>query len=102
MLCFCRKPTKRCKISPFLFPLQLMNLAINGFGRIGRQALRIILEKHPDINVVLINDLTDPATLAHLFEFDSSYGIYAGGDVSSTEDSIVIKGKSIKITALKD
>jgi homoserine dehydrogenase len=37
-----------------------MNIAINGFGRIGRQALRIILEKHPDLNVVLINDLTDP------------------------------------------
>ncbi len=36
-----------------------MNIAINGFGRIGRQALRIILEKHPDLNVVLINDLTD-------------------------------------------
>ncbi len=79
-----------------------MNLAINGFGRIGRQALRIILDKHPDINVVLINDLTDTATLAHLFEFDSSYGIYAGGDVSATADSIVIKGKSIKITASKD
>ncbi len=53
-----------------------MNLAINGFGRIGRQALRIILEKHPDIKVVLINDLTDEATLKHLFAFDSTYGRY--------------------------
>ena len=53
-----------------------MNLAINGFGRIGRQALRIILEKHPDIAVVLINDLTDDATLKHLFQFDSTYGTY--------------------------
>lgn len=79
-----------------------MNIAINGFGRIGRQALRIILDKHPDVNVVLINDLTDTKTLAHLFEFDSSYGVYAGGDVSSTEDSIIIKGKAIKITASKD
>ncbi len=79
-----------------------MNIAINGFGRIGRQALRIILDKHPDVNVVLINDLTDTKTLAHLFEFDSSYGTYAGGDVSATEDSIVIKGKAIKITASKD
>ncbi len=78
-----------------------MNLAINGFGRIGRQALRIILDKHPDINVVLINDLTDTKTLAHLFEFDSSYGIFKG-TVSSTEDSIVIDGKAIKITAIKD
>ncbi|HVW67080.1 MAG TPA: type I glyceraldehyde-3-phosphate dehydrogenase [Candidatus Peribacteraceae bacterium] len=79
-----------------------MNLAINGFGRIGRQVLRIIFEKHPDINVVLINDLTDPATLAHLFEFDSSYGIYADGNVSATADGIVVNGKTIKITAIKD
>jgi glyceraldehyde 3-phosphate dehydrogenase len=79
-----------------------MNLAINGFGRIGRQVLRIILEKHPNVNVVLINDLTDTKTLAHLFEFDSSYGTYAGGDVDATADSIVVKGKSIKVTAIKD
>ncbi len=79
-----------------------MNIAINGFGRIGRQALRIILEKHPHIKVVLINDLTDTKTLAHLFEFDSSYGTFAGGEVTSTEDSIVIKKKAIKVTAIKD
>jgi len=79
-----------------------MNLAINGFGRIGRQALRIILEKHPDVNVVLINDLTDVPTLAHLFEFDSSYGIYAGGHVSCTETTLIVKGRKIQITASKD
>lgn len=79
-----------------------MNIAINGFGRIGRQALRIILEKHPHIHVVLVNDLTDTHTLAHLFEFDSSYGTYAGGEVSSTEDTIVIKGKKIRVMAQKD
>ena len=79
-----------------------MNLAINGFGRIGRQALRIILEKHPDINVVLINDLTDPATLAHLFEFDSSYGVYAKGDVDATKDGLRVGKKTIRITAEKD
>ncbi len=78
-----------------------MNLAINGFGRIGRQALRIILDKHPGIDVVLINDLTDTKTLAHLFQFDSSYGTFPG-EVSHTEDSIVINGKSIKVSALKD
>lgn len=78
-----------------------MNLAINGFGRIGRQALRIILDKHPGIDVVLINDLTDTKTLAHLFQFDSSYGTFPG-EVSHTEDSIVINGKSIKFSALKD
>ncbi len=53
-----------------------MNLAINGFGRIGRQALRIILQKHPDLRVVLINDLTEDETLKHLFTFDSTYGTY--------------------------
>ncbi|PIR53223.1 type I glyceraldehyde-3-phosphate dehydrogenase [Candidatus Peregrinibacteria bacterium CG10_big_fil_rev_8_21_14_0_10_49_10] len=54
-----------------------MNLAINGFGRIGRQVMRILLEKHPDVHIVLINDLTDDETLRHLFEFDSSYGTYS-------------------------
>ena len=51
-----------------------MNLAINGFGRIGRQVLRIVREKHPDVNVVLINDLTEDDTLKHLYQFDSTYG----------------------------
>ena len=78
-----------------------MNLAINGFGRIGRQALRIILEKHPDLNVVLINDLTEPAALAHLFQFDSSYGTFEG-DVGSTADSLTVNGKKITITAVKE
>ncbi|KKW41654.1 MAG: Glyceraldehyde-3-phosphate dehydrogenase [Candidatus Peregrinibacteria bacterium GW2011_GWA2_54_9] len=53
-----------------------MNIAINGFGRIGRQALRIILEQHPTMHVVLINDLTDDKTLKHLFQFDSTYRTY--------------------------
>lgn len=78
-----------------------MNIAINGFGRIGRQVLRIIQTSHPDINVVLINDLTDGATLAHLFKYDSSYGVYAGkaefkdGMLSTDHDDI-------RITAEKD
>ncbi len=78
-----------------------MNLAINGFGRIGRQALRIILDKHPDIEVVLINDLTDTKTLAHLFQFDSTYGTFHG-KVTHTEDAIVIDGKKIRVSAVKD
>ncbi len=82
-------------------PLSPMNIAINGFGRIGRQALRIILDKHPDLNVVLINDLTDPAVLAHLFQFDSSYGTFHG-EVSSTADSLTVEGKKIAITAIKE
>ncbi len=83
-----------------LFPIS-MNLAINGFGRIGRQALRIINEKHPDVNVVLINDLTDPATLAHLYTFDSTYG-NAHEDAVAVEGGIKIGSKTIKITAIKN
>jgi glyceraldehyde 3-phosphate dehydrogenase len=79
-----------------------MNIAINGFGRIGRQALRIILEKHPDLNVVLINDLTDPETLAHLFEFDSTYGHYDCGASCSTNGTFTTKHGSIRVTASKD
>jgi glyceraldehyde 3-phosphate dehydrogenase len=78
-----------------------MNLAINGFGRIGRQALRIILDTHPDIDVVLINDLSEPATLAHLFEFDSTYGHF-DGKVSVKDGNLVIDKKTIKLTASKD
>lgn len=78
-----------------------MNIAINGFGRIGRQALRIIFEKHPDLNVVSINDLTEPAMLAHLFEFDSTYGHYDAG-ISISGDTLKTKHGSIKITAEKD
>lgn len=78
-----------------------MNLAINGFGRIGRQALRIILDEHPDMDVVLINDLTEPSILAHLFQFDSSYGAFHG-EVNSTADALSVNGKQIIITAIKE
>ena len=78
-----------------------MNLAINGFGRIGRQVLRIVLDKHPDINVVLINDLTDPATLAHLFEFDSTYGTFQG-KVELKGDTLITAHGKAKLTAIKD
>lgn len=78
-----------------------MNIAINGFGRIGRQVLRIILEKHPGLNVVLINDLTDPATLAHLFEFDSTFGTFKGKVALDGDMLITAHGKA-KLTAMKD
>lgn len=78
-----------------------MNIAINGFGRIGRQVLRIILEKHPGLNVVLINDLTDPATLAHLFEFDSTFGTFKGKVALEGDMLITAHGKA-KLTAMKD
>ncbi len=78
-----------------------MNIAINGFGRIGRQALRIVLEKHPDLRVVAINDLTDGASLAHLFEFDSTYGRY-DADVSFKDGKLITKHGEIVLTAEKD
>lgn len=77
-----------------------MNLAINGFGRIGRATFKILLEK-PGINVVAINDLTDTKTLAHLLKYDTCYGIYEK-KVDFTKDSLIVNGKKYKITAEKD
>ena len=68
-------------------------IAINGFGRIGRLSLRNLIQRS-DIEVVAINDLTDTATLAHLFEFDSSHGRFPGL-VSSQDDFIIIDDKQI-------
>jgi glyceraldehyde 3-phosphate dehydrogenase len=53
-----------------------MNIAINGFGRIGRATFKVLLEKKSNINVVAINDLTDTETLAHLLKYDTCYGRY--------------------------
>lgn len=79
-----------------------MNIAINGFGRIGRQVLRIILEKHPELDVVLINDLTDGNTLAHLFEFDSTYGHFDCGDSCFKDGVLETKHGKIRTTATKE
>lgn len=79
-----------------------MNLAINGFGRIGRQALRIILSQHRDVHVVLINDLTDAETLAHLFEFDSTYGHFDCGESCYKDGLLSTKYGVIRTTAAKD
>ncbi len=78
-----------------------MNIAINGFGRIGRQALRIVLTEHPDLHVVLVNDLSDGATLAHLLEFDSTYGHF---DAQTHFENGMLKTKhgDIRLTAEKD
>ncbi len=69
-------------------------IAINGFGRIGRLTLRRLLQ-NPDVEVVAINDLTDNHTLAHLFKYDTAQGPFQG-DVSATDEAIVINGKAIK------
>ncbi|MCK6448593.1 MAG: type I glyceraldehyde-3-phosphate dehydrogenase [Planctomycetes bacterium] len=78
-----------------------MRVAINGFGRIGRNVFRVIHSKYPDIEVVSINDLTTPETLAHLLKYDSMYGPFPG-TVKAGKDSIVVDGKKIEITAVKD
>jgi len=76
----------------------MTKIAINGFGRIGRHTLRRILENHPDLEVVAINDLTDTKTLSHLLKYDSVYGVY-GKEVGFTEDSISVERKKIKVLA---
>ncbi|MBN2096105.1 type I glyceraldehyde-3-phosphate dehydrogenase [Candidatus Peregrinibacteria bacterium] len=78
-----------------------MKVAINGFGRIGRQILHIIMQHKSKLEVVAINDLTDIPTLAHLFEFDSTYGRYPG-KVEVKENAMVVDGKSVQIFAEKD
>lgn len=79
-----------------------VKVGINGFGRIGRLTLRAILEKYPtDIDVVAINDLTDSATNAHLFKWDSTYGVFPG-DVTTEGNDVVINGKKITVFAEKD
>lgn len=79
----------------------MTNIAINGFGRIGRQALRIMLERFPDLHVVAVNDLTDGASLAHLFEFDSTYGRY-DANVSFENGKLKTKHGDVVLTAEKD
>jgi glyceraldehyde 3-phosphate dehydrogenase len=79
-----------------------VKVGINGFGRIGRPVLKNLLERFGDaVEVVAINDLTDPKTLAHLFKYDSNTGIF-DGEVSYTDDSIVVNGKTIKICKERD
>lgn len=80
----------------------MVKIGINGFGRIGRLALRRILETgDPDVEVTAINDLTTPSMLAYLFKYDSTHGTVPY-DVSSTEDSLVIDGKSYHVYAERD
>jgi len=78
----------------------MTKIAINGFGRIGRPALKIALE-NPNLEIAAVNDLTDTKTLAHLLKYDSNYGIYEK-DVSYDEEHIIIDGRKIKVFAQKD
>jgi len=77
-------------------------IGINGFGRIGRQTLKAILERHPDmLEVVAINDLAPTATNAHLFKYDSTYGRF-DGEVTAGEGTITVNGQIIKAFSERD
>ncbi len=78
----------------------VMRIAINGFGRIGRNVFRII-HGRKDMEVVSINDITDPSTLAHLLKYDSVQGRFSG-EVEAGKDFIRVDGKKIQITAIRD
>ena len=75
-----------------------IKVAINGFGRIGRNVFKIALEK-PGIEIIGINDLTDTKTLAHLLKYDSTQGRFAG--VTHDNENIIVNGFKVKVTAEK-
>jgi len=76
----------------------MVKVAINGFGRIGRQTFRRILEQYPALDIVAINDLTDTHTLAHLLKYDSNYGVF-GKDIRASKDHIIVDGKEYQVLA---
>ncbi|HVL54503.1 MAG TPA: type I glyceraldehyde-3-phosphate dehydrogenase [Vitreimonas sp.] len=78
-----------------------VRVGINGFGRIGRQSLKALIERTPDAEVVAVNDLVDTEMNALLFKHDSTYGAY-GGSVEPRGDALVIDGREIKVLAEKD
>lgn len=77
-------------------------IGINGFGRIGRQVLRIAMERNKqDVEIAAINDLTDTKTDAHLLKYDSNFGIFTG-EVKAEQDAIIVNGKKIAVIAERD
>ena len=78
----------------------MIKLAINGFGRIGRNAFKIAFERR-DVKIVAINDLTDTKTLAHLLKHDSSYGTY-DRDVKYDEENLIVDGEKIRVFSEKE
>ncbi|WP_027308944.1 type I glyceraldehyde-3-phosphate dehydrogenase [Caloramator sp. ALD01] len=79
-----------------------IKVAINGFGRIGRNAFKIAQTRlNKDVEIVAINDLTDAKTLAHLLKYDSCFGKF-DGTVEATENSLIVNGKEIRVYAEKD
>lgn len=78
----------------------MKKLAINGFGRIGRNAFKIAYERD-DVEIVAINDLVTPEALAHLLKYDSTYGIW-DHEISHDDDGLNVDGKHFKVTAVRD
>ena len=78
-----------------------VRVGINGFGRIGRQSLKAMLERTPDVEVVAVNDIVDTAMNALLFKHDSTYGAYPG-TVDHTANSLIIDGREIKVLTERD
>jgi len=78
-----------------------LRIGINGFGRIGRNFTKALLERHPGVEIAAVNDLTSPAECAHLFKYDSNYGTFAG-DVTASSGGIAIDGKQVKVFAERD
>jgi glyceraldehyde 3-phosphate dehydrogenase len=80
----------------------MARVAINGFGRIGRNAFKVALEDHAsEVEIVAINDLTEPKVLAHLLKYDTAYGMW-DREISSDDNSLIIDGKHYPILAVKD
>ncbi len=78
-----------------------MRIGINGFGRIGRNFTKALLERRPHVEIAAINDLIDAAECAHLFKHDSNYGAYPG-EVRAEGDTLIIDGRRIKVFAERD
>ncbi|MEA2088307.1 MAG: type I glyceraldehyde-3-phosphate dehydrogenase [Patescibacteria group bacterium] len=79
----------------------MVKVAINGFGRIGRAVFKILIEKHKNLQIIAINDLTDTKTLAHLLEYDTMYGKW-DKKIGFSKDSIIVDNKKYKVFAEKN
>ena len=78
-----------------------VRVGINGFGRIGRQSLKALIERAPDVEVVAVNDLVETSLNALLFKHDSTYGAYPG-TVDHTDDSLIVDGREIRVLKEKE
>jgi len=73
-------------------------IGINGFGRIGRQTMKALMERYPrEIEVVAVNDLTDTKTNAHLLKYDSTYGRFTG-EVEATAEALIVSGHTVNVS----